>query len=469
MNIRIQGENIMEQNFSSPRWYGRLLGLLLNLARMKGVTFDKSEDLTLQDLYIKVSNVSTRKEKEVIDRLLQKWAEQKQNEEANHISISAYDDNKLQEQGTNDTFVILHKRESLDKLFEETDFYREEEQRVAAMKKKQAKNRCILWSIIAAVVATIVIYNLPYFKELRFYNDVVEAREGYKCRNYYDKYPDGRHYEDVMHLEIALSATPVKTMMAYLKKFPEGKYADEVNARYDFLWNAEIAKYEKRDKINESPEAVKYVTEMLHHMKQHRINTIRLDVNPTINLKDYEEYSESMRNLLEFFFKDEALPLKGNIVSLKENFTEEDRSVLMRILAEGVEKSFNRMFSPDFVSIVTSRHEAADMSPVLAFNYIIKNRNESNGSEIPNIWNYVSGGKTEAYVLAIDVKFDVSFSIPQSDVTYAYSEIGEPGEEIRGIRNIKDGYRQMTQVCFAKFSNKMSDNLGLEKTYFKGE
>ena len=45
----------------------------------------------------------------------------------------------------------------------------------------------------------------------------------------------------------------------------------------------------------------------------------------------------------------------------------------------------------------------------------------------------------------------------------------ENENEIRGIEDIKDGYRQMTQVCFAKFSDKMSVNLGLEKTYFREE
>ncbi|MBO8458953.1 MAG: hypothetical protein IAA73_01255 [Bacteroidetes bacterium] len=45
----------------------------------------------------------------------------------------------------------------------------------------------------------------------------------------------------------------------------------------------------------------------------------------------------------------------------------------------------------------------------------------------------------------------------------------ENENEIRGIEDIKDGYRQMTQVCFAKFSDKMSVNLGFEKTYFREE
>ncbi len=112
----------MEQNFSSSRWYGRLLGLLLNLAGIKGIKFDKSENLTLQDLYLKVFNLATRKEKEVINELLQKWSEQKQYEEANHISINESDGNKYQQQGLYDVTVIFRKNENIDNLLEKTVF-----------------------------------------------------------------------------------------------------------------------------------------------------------------------------------------------------------------------------------------------------------------------------------------------------------------------------------------------------------
>lgn len=459
----------MEQNFSSSRWYGRLLGLLLNLANMKDIRFDKGANLTLQDLYLKVFDLADRKEKEVINELLQRWSEQKKHEEANHITISKSDDNKYQQQGIDDATVIFCKAEKIDKLLEKADFYVEEEQRIAELKKVRAKKRRMAWGFIAVIVLTIVIYDLPYFQEQRFYNEVVKEQTLYKCQTYYEKYPEGRHYEDVMLLEVNLSWNPVKPMVAYLNKFPEGKYATEINDRYNALWDEEIVKYENRDKTGESPEAVKYLTEMLHYMKQHRTNTILLDINPTVDLKDYEEFDENLRSLFELLYSGEALPLKGNIVSLKENFTTSDQGVLKRILAEGVEKSFNRMFSSNLVSIVTSPMDADSASPVLTFNYVIKNRCEGEDSEIPNIWTYVANDKPQAYILAIDVKFDVLFSIPGSDVTYAYSEIGEPGDEIRGIEDIKDGYRQMTQVCFAKFSDKMSANLGLEKTYFREE
>lgn len=458
----------MKQFFLSPRWYGRLLGLLVNLAQKRGVKFENEKELTLLDLFVKVSAVIKENENEVINQLMKKWSEQKKYEDENHISVNKHDDKQLQERGSSEVSIILREGIGLDKLLEEIDFYAEEERRMAETKKKNARKTYAIYGVIAAIIITITIYNLPYFKELRFYNEVVKIQLRDKCSEYYDKFPEGRHYEDVMYLEISLTTHPIKSIMAFLQKFPKGKYANEMNARCDSLWDKEIAKYEARDKTKESPAAVKYMTEMLHHMKAYRINTIQLNMNPTIELKDYEEYDESMRNILEIFSTDGTLPLKGNVLSLKSNFTQEDEHRLKQILAEGVQTSFARMFSPDFV-IVKSHDKASEMSPILSFNYAIKNRNEKSTNEIPNIWTYTSNGKVEAYILAIDVKFDVLFSIPNSKMTYTYSEIGEPGDEIRGIQDIKDGYRQMTQICFAKFSNKMSENLGLEEVYFKGE
>ena len=116
------------------------------------------------------------------------------------------------------------------------------------------------------------------------------------------------------------------------------------------------------------------------------------------------------------------------------------------------------------------------MSPNLTINYTIKNQELATDKYIiPDVWTYRSQDfltkqwVTKGFILGIDVNFDTQFTIPGSDVTYNYTEVGEPGKEIRDIESIQDGYRQMTQMCFAKFSNKMSDNLGLEETYFRGD
>lgn len=451
----------MEQNFLSPRWYGRLLNLLVNLAYSKGISLD-IEELTLRVLYDKVFSESTSSERNIIDKLLQKWNEQKLYEVQHQISISDDESKKLQKKGFNDVLVVLHQGKPLDCLIQNVDFYTEEENRLVLQRKKRGKKRIVYGGIIAGIFLAFVMYNLPYFKEMRFYNVVMEERTLYQCTEYYDRFPDGRHYEDVLYLETELSSEPVKTLMKYLKQFPNGKYSQEVNVRLDALWDTEISKYEKKDKKNQSPAAVKYMTEMLQYMKHNRVNTILLNVNSNVTLKDFDEYDDRTKTIINSWFEGEAFPLKGNLLSLKENFTVQDQEVLTQILADGVQKSFNNMFSTDLVSIVTSPLEAADNSPVLSFDYTIKNRNDNDIPSFPSIWTYLKDGTPKAYILAIDVKFNAKFSIPGSDAIYEYSEIGDPGNEIKDIQDVKDGYRQMTQICFLKFSTKMSENLGLE-------
>ena len=328
------------------------------------------------------------------------------------------------------------------------------------------------WFVAVVVIAigAIVVYNLPYFKEKRLYDEIVKERVAYKCEEYYSKYPSGRYYEDVMMLEVELTSAPFDIIVRYLKEFPEGKYVDKMREMYDGLWALEFDKYENRDKTGESPEAVKFMTSMLHYMKDNMVNTVYLKLNPTISLKDYTDYDENVRGLLELLYSDETLQLKTeNIIPLNENFPKETKDELMEILSNGVEKSFSRMFSPELVSVVTNSFEADEKSPVITFNYTIKNRNEDADNRIPEIWVYSTNNIPKSYILAIDVSFDAEFKIPNSSVTYIYSEVGDPGNEISGIEDIEDGYRRMTVACFAKFSDKMSANLGLEKVYAEND
>lgn len=455
----------MEEQYYSPRWYGRLVGVLLNVASTRGIKFASQEEMTFMNLYIKVLEVARYDEKKCINDLMAIWGEKKKAEEEAHIIISKAKDGELQNRGINEASLVLRKFGSYQKLVEEIDFYAEEEQRLKEEKEKINKRNRKIGVCIIAIILFIVIYNLPFFKEWRCYNEVVDARQITYCHEYYSEYPNGRHYEDVMFLEMELSNKPIVVATKYLKKFPNGKYKDIFNEKCNALWDEEIEKYENRDKSNENPNAVRFMKEMLQQMKKYRVNTVLLDIKPNINLKDYKDYDESIRSVLEFFYKGESLPLKENIVSLKENFTQGDKLALSQILANGVQEGLGHMFSSDFVSVVTRVSDADAESPRLVFNYTVSN--QSSEGDFPNIWTYSENKIAKAYILGIDVKFEADFSIPNSDVTYTYAEFGEPGNEISGIADIKDGYRRMTQVCFAKFSNKMSKNLGLEQSYFK--
>ncbi len=330
----------------------------------------------------------------------------------------------------------------------------------------------IKWKIeiFAVVFAALVIYNLPYFEEMRVYDKVKEGKELSLCNSYLKEYPDGRHLDDVLYMKIGLSNNEMPVIVSYLTKCPDGNHSAEVNALCDKLWNEEITKYNRRDKQKESTVAVKYMSQMLQYMKTHRVNYIQVNINSVLKLKDYTEYDEKIRKLLEFYSNDESsISLPKDMISIKENFTQADNSYIEQILIEGVQKSINKMFTPNFILAVPESRGARKDVPQLSFDYVIESQEDNMGKyKIPHIWTYTENGVAKAYILGISINFKAHFSIPGSVMTYDYAEKGEPENEIGNIQDVKDGYRRMTYICVERFSNKMSENMGLEQTYIRG-
>jgi len=323
--------------------------------------------------------------------------------------------------------------------------------------------------ILVVVVGAFVVYNFPYFKEMRAFNKVEDGKILELCNWYLDEYPSGRHVDDVLYMKIGLSKYDMATIVDYLTKCPDGIHATEVNELCDKLWDEEILKYNQRDKTNELLAAVKYMSEMLQYMKKHRVNTIIVDINSTLNLKDYNEYDQGIRDILEITTK-RQMSLAAGMISLKSNFTASDNSSLMKILTEGVQRSIDKMFTPGFINILAEDEKNANKMPQLNFDYIITSQEDKYGEVVaPHIWVYTDeNGKTLNYLVGISISFKAHFSIPDSSITFDYLEKGEPADNINNVKNIEDGYRQMTYICFAQFSNKMSKNMGLAETYFQG-
>lgn len=48
--------------------------------------------------------------------------------------------------------------------------------------------------IVSVIITAIVVYNLPYFREIRFFNKVEEAHNLVMCDRYISKYPDGKAF-----------------------------------------------------------------------------------------------------------------------------------------------------------------------------------------------------------------------------------------------------------------------------------
>ena len=192
-----------------------------------------------------------------------------------------------------------------------------------------------------------------------------------------------------------------------------------------------------------------------------------ISTNPSIVLKDYDDYSDMIKLLLPYMYgSSSSLKMPEDVLSLKENFTQGDQDFLAEILSDGIKRSLLKTFAVDLIDVVVNENEADPDSPLITFDYVIKNQEIS---DFPEIWTYTENNIPTKYLLGISIDFVANFTIPGSDVSYVYEASGEPIGEINGIKNIADGYRRMTQMCFAKVSNQMSVTLGLEQTYFSGE
>lgn len=367
------------------------------------------------------------------------------------------------------------------------------------MKKK-------LW-IILCTSFVILVCAVPFIKEYKIYSKAKAGNTIYSCDEYLDEYPngmfaesiqeireqisyeaardfssphycddyltdyypDGKYTDEVRYLKVLHTDNSMDAINEYIEYSPSGKYIAAVNAICDSIWDSEITKFQNRDKQRESTQAINFMTEMLAYMKTHRVNKVLVNVTSHLQLKDYTEYSENVKDYIDILYSNTTLPIRTNMISLKSNFSEEEVSTLKDILANGVQKSLNKIFTPGFISVVTDEETEKQM-PMLNFDYTIKSQEvKLDGVTIPNIWTYSVNNIPIKYLVGISIHFNAHYSLPNSDVSFSYSEKGEPANSIDDIDDISDGYRKMSTICFAQFSNKMARNMGLKETYFQGD
>lgn len=450
--------------FSSPRWFGRLNAVIRYIAINRQLNVDHKAENPYLDYRAEALDVATDMEKNVISRLEAKWTSAVMQEQAEKVELSAAQHRRLIRLGETDMHRSPYDTDGLQVLLKDIDYTR----------RARIKLFSIIFVTIAAI-SSVYTYNHPYFREIRKYDEVVEARTVEACREYYFDWPEGPHYEDVMQVELEAAYNKLPVIRRYLSKFPEGRYADNVNAKYDTLWDYEIYRYEKGDSLASS-EASMFMKDMLAYMKKNRIHEIKLIVEPELKLKDFHDYSPSVVNFYETFnsthfqgfIKSNGLPVKGNVVSVKSVLDPRQMMKLDAILTGDVIMGIDKMFSDSFVTI--SERIDDPKAPVLLLKYTIRTQETSLlGKNAPSLWVHytnslvVSGLKNvKAYLPGVDMNFELNFSIPDTDKSYVYKEKGLPGtDEISRVDNSEEAYRIMTQRCFDDFSKKMIKNIGL--------
>ncbi len=363
-------------------------------------------------------------------------------------------------------------------LFLNVDFLAEREAKRLAAKARSRRITMIILGVIAAVILGIVIYNLPYFKEMRSYGEVKKAygeeypwRVEYCVDDYVRDFPDGKHLDQVLMMLVSIKQEEddaVSTLDAaerYIELLPDGPHADECRQIISDIWDAEISKYQSR--VQTPTKATEFVVSMLRYMKRENIREIAVVPHPELRLKDYADYSDNVKRLMEFFYSDSE-PRLSTLVTIKDKIDDETAGYWARYITDALNKGFGQVLTRSFIEFNTV-YDESDLDPNMPrvdASFIVKTQEDEYGC--PELWIYtetesnygVTLNKKQSLVLGIAMDFDVDFILPDTGQQYEFKSSGDPGSaEIKG--DPSSAYATMCNRCTQVFAEDLSRQLGL--------
>lgn len=332
------------------------------------------------------------------------------------------------------------------------------------------KKFIIVILIIAAIVAAVIFF-LPMIQEMLAYNKVNNEQTVEACDSYEKDWPEGKHIEDVLYMRVQIAkddGTCINEIYKYLEKYPDGKYVKEVNNRWDEIWDKEIKKYEATEKSLASADGLDMMQEMLQYMKRERINTLLVTCNPTLDIKDFDEYNEDTQLLMQRT-NETSLPYKEGIVSVKSNYDTSSLEALNNLVVSELQQHLNQVFSTDFIKVVSADKTKGEMNakmPTATFDYKVNNIEMAIGDKpYPQIWSYPATEDDEenpdGFLLGLYVDINISFSIPGSPKTYSDMCSSEISDYLEQVKNLNDGYKEMTTFLLQDQMAKIAKKIGL--------
>lgn len=368
----------------------------------------------------------------------------------------------------------------MNKILSDTDFVAESEADALAAKKSGQKKLGIILGIIATVILGIIIYNLPYFEELRRFHDVENAYESeseYSVRwavdRYTYKFPDGKHMDDVLYTMV-LSEKKADDVIAtldavdkYIEECEYGKHLQECKEIYNEIWESEIDKYKSAISGRPISGGEQFVVDMLNYMYNKDIRTVSVASTAILNLKEFSEYSTYIRNLLEYSYSEERFTLPRDMHSIKDKINEEEAKKWTKMLVQSLQHGFNCVLTPGFIKFESEEDSTNPSFPSVHVTYKI-NTQETNysGTMFPDIWTYtrsqgrvVIGG---GLYLGISLNFSADFTIPEG-ATYRVVADGDAGSaEFKDI-DPSQLYNRMCDRCVNAFTDKISSEFSIYK------
>lgn len=371
---------------------------------------------------------------------------------------------------------------AIDHLMADHDFSVDIAAETQRKKKETLRNIFLGVGIVALIAIIISVYNLPYFAEGRLYDKYQEAiaDDSFLVESLYNeymqKYPDGRHAQEVAYFFIIREAgnspglgDALDACMEYLKNFPDGKYSAKITRVYDSIWDSEISKYERDVAPEVSPEASAYVRSMLAYMKAHNLHAIAVRSNAALHLKEYSEYPSNVRTLMESVSNDASKPLEpklpDDMVTIKDQVTEESAAGWTSQIIDGLQSGFNSVFTPSFIKFVSVDElegQNVDEMPAVTVDYVVSTQETKFGGYVlPDVWSSTGvvpgGGKM---VLGIAMDFKAVFTLPGAQ-PFEVTAKGDAGKE--QIQSESGNYYDvMCRRCVDTFSDKIESSFGID-------
>ena len=410
--------------------------------------------------------------------------------ETENASISQMEADLLSEEGGREAVYVFHHNPTkyADVLLQNHDFLEDMEREEKGRKKAQIRNIIIFCAIIAVIVGGIIVYNLPYFAEQRAYENVEnQFANGSKYEfeeavsDYQENFPEGKHINEVMYMPVRFARTSpdiIEVLDAvdnYLEKNPSGVYSKECHAIYDSIWDIEIARYKKIEAASTSTEGTQFVLKMLQYMKKNRIRSVEVVGVPELDLKEYKDYPQIIRDFLESTWEDKDLKsytggkphLPEDMETINDKITLAEAKEWVIYVIDALQSGFDHVLTPGFIKFEDVSTDTAGKDkiyPKIEVNYIVSNQEV--GKDFPDIWTYIELNGNyimdSALYLGIKLSFDAKFTLPGEETSFEISGKGDPGSE--DINRLKPAllYSKMCERASDEFALKIISELGLK-------
>lgn len=330
-------------------------------------------------------------------------------------------------------------------------------------------------------ILVIILFWLGYNVLIDYLKYQETKKDGNICKEYYSKFPNGWFTEQVKIIEIKTS-NDIVLARAFLSEYPESKYLKEVSDFGENLWEIEIARYDSlvTNNDNYDPEAVNFFRTLLDYMKQNNQSTIYFYLNGSVEVKNWEDYTEEVKSYLNYAYSTAegityGREVDGNILNITSNYSEGNIITYEEILNQSINDSFEQILSDNFIQIKTIDEQQSEILTdvlLISINYTIKNQRDEwlEGIDAPYLWTYETTDFStnraifEAYIIGVEISFDFTFKLPDEATEFKFESTSNAFDDIENISDISDGYAKMTQQSFENYANEILTKFGLNDT-----